>query len=235
MFLLFPVIINYLSPVLIIAGAYEGVVNGSFIIFTILLLTSLFCGRLWCGWICPASGMQQTTETFIRKNKTSRIGIIIKYVFLAFWLGLIVTFFIQASGIHNVNFLYQSEGFISILNPIMVFIYLGVIMLILISNLIFGNRAFCKYICWMEPFMTLGNFIRNKLNYHSYRIITDGTNCISCHKCNRVCPMSISVESMVKSVGYINSYDCIMCFECADACPKECISDQVEKIKTHHV
>ena len=53
--LLFPVIMNYLSPYVIIDGASQGIVNGSLIIFGLQFLSALFVGRLWCGWACPMS------------------------------------------------------------------------------------------------------------------------------------------------------------------------------------
>jgi ferredoxin-type protein NapH len=34
--------------------AAKGIVNGSFISFTLMFLSALFLGRLWCGWACPA-------------------------------------------------------------------------------------------------------------------------------------------------------------------------------------
>ena len=41
-FLLFPITLNFLSPYLIVAGAMEGVVNGSLILFALLFVGSLF-------------------------------------------------------------------------------------------------------------------------------------------------------------------------------------------------
>ena len=57
-FLLFPITINYFSPYVIIDGASQGVVNGSFISFSLMFLSALFVGRLWCGWGCPAGGIR---------------------------------------------------------------------------------------------------------------------------------------------------------------------------------
>ena len=57
-FLLFPITINYFSPYVIIDGASRGVVNGSFISFSLMFLSALFVGRLWCGWGCPAGGVR---------------------------------------------------------------------------------------------------------------------------------------------------------------------------------
>ncbi|MHA2071805.1 MAG: 4Fe-4S binding protein, partial [Candidatus Thorarchaeota archaeon] len=53
-FLLFPIIMNYFSPYLIIEAALLGIMNGSFIVFTLLFISSLFLGRGFCGWLCPA-------------------------------------------------------------------------------------------------------------------------------------------------------------------------------------
>ena len=45
--LLFPVTIWYMSPYLIIQGAMEGIVTGSFIVFVLMLLGSVLFGRLF--------------------------------------------------------------------------------------------------------------------------------------------------------------------------------------------
>ena len=59
MLLLFPVVLNFLSPYVIIDGASQGIINGSFIVFGSMLVGSLFLGRAWCGWACPAAGLQE--------------------------------------------------------------------------------------------------------------------------------------------------------------------------------
>ena len=48
--LLFPITIWYMSPYLIIQGAMEGIITGSFVVFTCMLLGSIFCGRLFCDF-----------------------------------------------------------------------------------------------------------------------------------------------------------------------------------------
>jgi ferredoxin-type protein NapH len=57
--LLFPVILNYLSPYAIIDGAMQGLISGSFMVFMLVFLSSLLIGRLWCAYLCPGAGQQE--------------------------------------------------------------------------------------------------------------------------------------------------------------------------------
>ncbi len=70
--LLFPLIYYFLSPYLIIDAALRSIVNGSFIVFALLLVSGLIVGRGWCGWVCPAAGLQEACFTV--QNKPARTG-----------------------------------------------------------------------------------------------------------------------------------------------------------------
>jgi hypothetical protein len=59
--------INYFSPYVIVDGASQGIVNGSFISFALMFLSALFLGRLWCGWACPAGEPGATTSAGWRR------------------------------------------------------------------------------------------------------------------------------------------------------------------------
>lgn len=66
--LLFPVTLYYLSPALIINAGLNGIINGSFIVFAMLFLISIPFGRIFCGHICPAGGLQECTFTINDKK-----------------------------------------------------------------------------------------------------------------------------------------------------------------------
>ena len=51
--MLFPITIYYFSPYLIIMAAMQHIINGSFIVFSMMFILGLFFGRLWCGFLCP--------------------------------------------------------------------------------------------------------------------------------------------------------------------------------------
>jgi polyferredoxin len=58
-FVLMPVTFVYISCPIIIEGASEGIITGGLIVFILIFISSLFLGRLWCGWLCPGGGPQE--------------------------------------------------------------------------------------------------------------------------------------------------------------------------------
>lgn len=58
-FLFMPVAFYLLSPVLILAASSQGWLGGSALAFAALFVSALFLGRGWCGWVCPAGGLQE--------------------------------------------------------------------------------------------------------------------------------------------------------------------------------
>jgi len=66
-FFLFPAIFYYLSPVVIVQATQDRVVNGSFIMFLLMLISSFVLGRAFCGWVCPGAGCQEAI--FLARDK----------------------------------------------------------------------------------------------------------------------------------------------------------------------
>ena len=114
--LLFPVTIYYLSPYLIIQGASEGIVNGSFIIFAVLLVGSMLFGRIFCAYLCPAGGIMECATLINSKSPKQGWKNNIKYVLWSLWIiGIIVSFVLSKQKI-TVNFFYMTDHGISIAN-----------------------------------------------------------------------------------------------------------------------
>lgn len=221
-FLLFPVTIYYLSPYLIVMGASEGIIAGSFIVFAIMLLSALFFGRAFCGWICPAGGLQECCMLAVDKRAKGGRRNWIKYIIWVPWIILIALVSVNAGGLKNIDFLYQTKYGISVSEPGAYIIFYAVILLIVVMAFIGGRRSFCHYVCWMAPFMVIGNSIKNKLGYPSLRLRSDKDKCTGCSACTRKCPMSLEVMDMVQS-GSMHNSECILCGECADTCPRKAI------------
>lgn len=221
-FILFPITIFYLSPFLIILAGLQGIVSGSFIVFGVLLIVSLFWGRAFCGWVCPAGGLQDCCSMASGKAPKGGWRNLIKYMIWIPWLTSIILVFIKTGGIKGINVLYLTDHGVSVSGLWSYIPYLAVVALFVIISLLFGKRAVCHYICWMAPFMVIGNTIKNKLRYPSLHLDSDKTKCLHCKLCNKKCPMSLNVHEMVQQET-INDSECILCGECIDTCSKGAI------------
>ena len=218
--LLFPLTLYYMSPVLIIMGASEGVVNGSFLVFAGMFVAALFFGRLWCGWACPAGALQELAAPI--NDRPLRRGKLDWIKWLAIWLpwvGIIAAMAIGAGGYRRVEPLYQLEGGLTLLQPYWYYIYYIVVAVFLLLAVLVGRRAGCHYICWMAPFMILGRKLRNLLRGPALCLRPETERCTSCGTCTRNCPMSLPVQEMVQR-GDMKDAECILGGNCADGCPK---------------
>lgn len=227
MFLIFPIIINFLSPYLIIDGAFNGILNGSALVFGMLFLSSIFLGRAWCGWVCPGAGLQETAM-FIQDKKANQKGNWIKYLIWILWIAAIISGFIAAGGISSVQPLYMTETGISVTELRGYILYLFVTGLILTLALTTGKRGFCHYGCWMAPFMIIGRKLRNLLKTPALKLQSEPEKCIDCQSCSRACPMSLDVHTMVKNPNMEHS-ECILCGNCVDTCAKKVIAYKFSK------
>jgi polyferredoxin len=219
-FLLFPVVMNYISPYVIIDAAFQGIVNGSMIVFGLFFVASIFLGRLWCAWGCPGAGIQEAC--FQINDGPARGGKLdwIKWGIWIPWIVIIVVGAISAGGYRTVDFLHLTETGVSVDAPMKYITYYMVIGIVFALSLTAGRRAFCHYGCWMSPFMILGRKLRNALRTPALRLRAEPDKCIQCKQCTQACPMSLSVNEMVK-VGKMENVECILCGSCIDICPKD--------------
>ena len=227
-FFLFPATFYYLSPVLILEASSKGIINGSFIIFSSLFVSSLFLGRAFCGWICPAAGCQETISPVQSKKVTS--ANYIKWLIWIPWISSIVILAIRSGGYKKTDFFYQTTHGLSIGNIQSLIVYFFVLLiLIVLPAFIIGKRSFCHHLCWMAPFMITGRKIRNSFHWSSLQLSADSGACKQCHSCSKNCPMSLPVEEMVGGNRMENS-ECILCGTCVDGCNQGAITYDWGKI-----
>jgi polyferredoxin len=217
--LLFPITLYYFSPALIINAGMEGIINGSFIVFAAMLIGSVFFGRLFCAYLCPAGGLQDCACLVRAKTPKQGWRNYLKYVIWITWIAVVIYCYLKRGQIVGIDFFYQTEYGVSVSTLYGYAIYYGIVLLILIPSLIGGKRAFCHYVCWMAPFMVVGGKIGRLLHLPGLRISAEHERCNSCHTCNRECPMSIDPETAA-SRGTIDKAECIQCGACIDACPQ---------------
>lgn len=215
-FFLFPATFYYLSPVLIVQAASQGIVNGSFIVFGLQFAAALLLGRAFCGWVCPAAGCQEAL--FLAKGSKVTRGDFIKWVIWVPWLGAIAFLAFRRGGYEKIDFLYKTTYGFSVADVPSLTAYLIVLfLLIVLPAYAVGKRSFCHHLCWMAPFMILGRKVRNTGGWPSLRLSAASEGCTHCHTCTENCPMSLPVETMVEK-GKMENAECILCGSCVDGC-----------------
>jgi polyferredoxin len=218
-FILLPVTLYYFSPALSLQGAAAGVAAGSLLVFAGLFISSLFAGRLFCGWACPMGGLQELTFHLRGRPVRRRRIRWIKYLIWGPWLLLLVFFILQAGGLRRAEFPYMTWHGISVTD------LQGLITLLVVTGIFFllaltiGRRAGCHVLCWIAPFMVLGRSIRNLFAWPALQLKAEPERCGRCGRCAKACPMSIEVTELVQA-GSLETQDCILCGTCADTCPK---------------
>ncbi len=221
-FFLFPAIFYYMSPVLIIEASSEGIVNGSFVVFSLLLIGSFFLGRAYCGWVCPAAGCQEAI--FLARDKKVRKGDYIKWLIWVPWICTIVLVAIRSGGYKSMDFFYRTTHGVSVRDIQSIITYFVVLLLLIVlPAFVFGKRSFCHHLCWMAPFMIMGRTIRNYFRWSSLKLEPDPERCKHCHTCTEHCPMSLPVEEMVKQ-SHMEIKECILCGTCVDGCKQAAIT-----------
>jgi ferredoxin-type protein NapH len=226
--ILIPVTIFYVSPIVIMMGAAEGIVSGSMLLFILLFFLSLFVARLWCGWFCPMGAWQEICSPFMKKTIVDGWCNRIKYGVTVLWLALIAKSIYNAGGIHAIDPFYGTAGGISI-SSIEILVTVMIIFSIIFAVAFFtGKRGFCHVFCPIAGIMIAGRTIRNIVGWPALQLDADASLCIDCKKCQKECPMGLDVHGMVRQ-GKMENPDCILCVNCSDTCPKGVIRYSIRR------
>ena len=224
--LLFPITIWYFSPYLIITAAFQHIINGSFIVFTLMFIFGMFFGRLWCGFFCPTGGMSECFARFSPKEPVQGWRNYLKYAIWLLWLSGVIVCHVLGKGEYTIQPFFMTDHGISVSNIYAYVIYYGIVILFLIPALVHGKRANCHYICWMAPFMIFGYKFGRFLHLPQLKIKAEASKCTGCGNCRKVCPMSVDIKSCVPN-GEIRTAECILCGECVGVCKNDVLSYKI--------
>lgn len=217
-------------------GSLQAVIGGSghgfpFYVLGTLMLFGLVLGRLICGFLCPFGWIQDLLAKIPVKKAAlppwlDRPLRYLKYVVLAVFVLLLPDFLTDRFGVAPPFFckficpagtleggipLLLLNGELRALAGIL-FSWKLLLMLAILAGAVFIPRCFCRYLCPLGAFYSLFN------KFSLFRMELDHAKCTGCKKCERVCPMAVSVT------GDINSAECIRCGRCTAVCPEEAIS-----------
>jgi len=193
------------------------IMPGNIVLFGAIVALGLVLSRFFCGWLCAFGALQGVFGWLGRKIFRRRLVVPsrldsalrwIKYPVLA-----AIIYFTWRAGelvIRPYDPLAAYGHLSAGLSAVWAEFAVGFVLLVVVLALsMLYERAFCKYLCPLGAF----NAILSRVPL--FRIKRTVSTCISCSKCDRVCPMNVDV-SHAEAVG---SPECIACLECVTACP----------------
>ncbi len=185
---------------------------------TLVAASTLFSGRIYCGWICPFGAVQEfaaiisspvmgkawkTAGSGARAGKGGKLQLV-KYAVLACLLLAVVS-----SGIKG---FLNPEPFVDFfaMNSASWRFYLGVAA-VLVSFAI--TRPFCRYLCPSGALLGSLNRLKGRVEKRA-----EFKNCTGCGTCVSACPTgAVVIENGGNRVLGRGRFECIGCEECVKA------------------
>lgn len=199
---------------------------------TLMVFGSVF-GRFICGWLCPFGLVQDLLYRIplfkkVRTIPGDRWLRYLKYVVLVLFVIILPSVVVNFTGAGEpwfCKYICPSGtlmGGIPLLltNPDLraalggLFTWKASLMVGILLLSIKVQRPFCRYLCPLGATYGLFNPIA------LYRLKVNEDTCITCKKCQSVCPMNIEVWKKP------NSMECIRCGACRSGCPTGAISNK---------
>jgi polyferredoxin len=162
--------------------------------------------RGWCGWACWTAMILDFLP--FPRNKQGRLPTKygnLRYIVFALTLGLVLALWfglgyrVEAKSITELYWLIGGN---------VLYYAIGITLAFRLKD----NRAFCKYVCPITPFLKGGS------RFALLKIGADAEKCNYCGACEKICPMDIRITDYIKNGQRILSTECILCFECENVC-----------------
>lgn len=190
---------------------------GNIVLLGAIIALGVLLSRFYCGWFCAFGALQGVfgwlgKKIFRRRFEVpARLDAVLRWV--KYPLLAAIVYFTWRTGELVIRpydplaaFGHLSAGFSEVWAEFAV--GLVILVAVLLLSMLY-ERAFCKYLCPLGAV----NAILGRVPF--FRIKRDKPTCISCSKCDRVCPMNVEVST----AATVDSAECISCMECVTACP----------------
>ena len=182
----------------------------NFILLFGLIIMGILLKSGFCGWICPFGTVQEWLGNLgkkLFKNKKFIPESIDKYGrFIKYPLFVLII----AATIVSGRMIFRDY------DPFIAFLHMGfgelpwtayLVMVIVLIGSLFIIRFWFRYFCTLAVIVGL----IGKLGL--YKIECDNEKCVSCGKCEKLCPMDIKIAKM----GRITTVECNSCLQCLEA------------------
>jgi MauM/NapG family ferredoxin protein len=201
----------------------------SFLFGIIILVTSLFFGRFFCGFVCPLGVMIDIADKLVIRTRSITKPSFLKNAKLAVLLFLIISALIGVSFLHFFDPLVIMERSLTLLlYPVLSFFASQVF---LIPSAVFTETmiALCSFLMilglgfiaprfWCRNLCPLGALLSlfSRISIFKFTLV-DG--CKECGICEKVCP----TQAIDIGNKKIDPAECITCLRCLYECPHQTI------------
>jgi polyferredoxin len=191
-----------------------------FIILAVPILSTVFLGRLYCGWVCPMGAVQQflyRRDLSIKlpawvgdKLRWLRFGILIAIISAALYTGTEVF-----AEIDPFKSLFNAQ-----ISPVPT-----TFLVILVVASIFIFTPWCRFLCPMGAVLSVvGRIARRELSFKP-----ECKNCGACAK--TFCEYKAITPGSV--LPKIEQHECARCGECISRCPKNAMEYEIPDRKSN--
>jgi len=177
------------------------------IVTSVVILSSLFIGRVFCGYVCPPGALQELAYLApIKKVKVpSSITTKVRWAVFAAMLVLAVFFAFNLTKVLGLPDLFQL-----VLGPGMA-IFLAII---IASTVVY--RPFCRFVC---PFGAMSSLF----SWRSVYSVRRNSSCVDCGRCEKACPPQVLKEKA--------GSECYLCGRCLATCHKDALEYSRAEVK----
>jgi ferredoxin-type protein NapH len=202
----------------------EGKINAGFVLFLVLIASTLVVGRFFCGWACHVVALQDLAAHWLGKLGLKPRPLRSRLLVLAPWV-VAGHMFVWPSVRHwfdqpklpDVPWVWHfhtEELWATFPGPLMAVLTFAVVGFLIVWWL--GAKGFCTHGCPYGAFFALADRVA------PVRIkVTDA--CDACGHCTSVCTSNVRVHEEVKRHGQIVDPGCMKCLDCVSVCPKDAL------------
>ncbi len=216
-----------LNSALQVMLAHKHIIVNLFIgTFTVFLLWVLLGGRTFCSWVCPYHLVSELTEKLHLKlvekkivtdhefHRGTRTVFWVLFGLLAFGTGYTVFETLSPTGILSRALIYGPG------------LALGWVFLLLLFEVFWSRRAWCRYICPIGlTYGVVGSISPLQVSYHVEHCFHEGD-------CRKVCLVPHVLDVTVKGRATDETMglgpDCTRCGLCIDVCPTDALRFEVK-------
>jgi NAD-dependent dihydropyrimidine dehydrogenase PreA subunit len=182
----------------------------NFVLLAIPVVSTLFWGRLFCGWICPMGAVQQLLH---RRDMAIKVPVwlhnILKYFRYLVLFGLVIAVVLTGTAVFA-----QIDPFKSLFNLEISLVPTTLLVLTIVASL-FIFVPWCRYACPMGAFLSL----LTRFSLFRLRFTETCKNCGACAKAY----CSSKAISVSEITPVISDTECMRCGDCLSRCPKDSI------------